>query len=73
MRAVAQFGTVATPEQFGFIMRRAVRPLIQLQIPPQLVSPAKLHKRKADRGRDIGGTRNEPDALIAISSQTGGN
>ena len=46
VKAVAQFGTVATPEQFGFIMRRAVRPLIQLQIPPQLVSPANWNFRK---------------------------
>ena len=45
-KAVAQFRTVAKPEQFGFIMRRAVRPLIQLQIPPQLASPANWNFRK---------------------------
>ena len=45
-KAVAQLGTVATPEQFGFIMRRAVRPLIQLHLPPQLASPANWNFRK---------------------------
>ena len=32
--------TVTTPSQFNFIIKRAVCPLIQLQIPPHLSSPA---------------------------------
>ena len=32
-KSVAQFGAVATPSQFNFIMKMAVHPLIQLQIP----------------------------------------
>ena len=39
-KAVTQLSTVSTPEQFCFIMRLVVSPLIQLQIPLQLASPA---------------------------------
>ena len=39
-KSIAQLGQVSTPEQFGFILRRSVQPLIQLQIPPYLASPA---------------------------------
>ena len=45
-KAVAQLGTIATPEQFGFIMKRAVCLLIQLQIPPELASLANWHFAK---------------------------
>ena len=34
------------PDQFGFIMCRAVRPLIQLQLPTHLSSPANIHFEK---------------------------
>ena len=37
---MAKLGAVTTPSQFCFIMRRAVQPLIQIQVPPQLSSPA---------------------------------
>ena len=37
---IAKLGAVTTPSQFCFIMRRAVQPLIQIQVPPQLLSPA---------------------------------
>ena len=40
-KSVAKLETVTTPSQFNFIMKRAVHPLIQLQIhPPYLSSPA---------------------------------
>ena len=39
-KSVAQLGTVTTPSQFNFVMKKAVCPLIQLQIPPNLSSPA---------------------------------
>ena len=39
-KAVTKLGAVTTPSQFCFIMRKAVRPIIQLQVPPQLSSPA---------------------------------
>ena len=29
-----------TPDQFGFVLKLAIRPLIQLKIPPNLASPA---------------------------------
>ena len=45
-KAIAQLGTIATPEQFQFIMKRVVCPLIQLQIPPKLASPANWHFTK---------------------------
>ena len=45
-KAVAQLRTITTPEQFQFIMKRAVHPLIQLQIPPKLESPANWHFAK---------------------------
>ena len=45
-KAVAQLGTIATPEQFHFIMKRVVQLLIQLQIPPELASHANWHFAK---------------------------
>ena len=38
-KSVAKLGIVTTPSQFNFIIKRAVQPLIQLQIPPHLSSP----------------------------------
>ena len=43
---VAKLRAVTTPSQFCFIMRRAVQPLIQIQVPPQLLSPANLNFAK---------------------------
>ena len=45
-KAVAQLGTITTPEQFQFIMKRVVCLLIQLQIPIELASPANWHFAK---------------------------
>ena len=41
-KSVAKLGAVTTPSQFNFIIKRAVYPLIQLQIPPppHVSSPA---------------------------------
>ena len=46
-KSVAKLGAVTTPSQFNFIIKRAVHPLIQLQIPlPHLSSPANWKFRK---------------------------
>ena len=39
-KSVAKLGAVTTPSQFNFIIKRAVCPLIPLEIPPHLSSPA---------------------------------
>ena len=39
-KSVAKLGAVTTPSQFNFIIKRAVHPLIPLEIPPHLSSPA---------------------------------
>ena len=42
-KAMAKLGAITTPSQFCFIMKRALRPLIQLQIPPPTtVIPSQL-------------------------------
>ena len=38
-KSVAKLGAVTTPSQFNFIIKRAVHPLIQLQIPPPICLP----------------------------------
>ena len=37
---------VASPEQFTFILQNAVRPLIQLKVPPHLSAPTELRFEK---------------------------
>ena len=40
--SIARLVQIATPDQFSFLMKLAVRPLIQLCIPPNLCSPTEL-------------------------------
>ena len=41
-KAVVDVSEVSSPEQFTFILQLAVRPMIQLKIPPHLSSPTEL-------------------------------
>ena len=45
---IATFGRQLDPDQFGFIFKHSVKPLVQLQIPPGLCSPADLKFAKAN-------------------------
>ena len=45
-KAVVDISTVASPEQFTFILQNAVRPLIQLKVPPHLSAPTELRFEK---------------------------
>ena len=45
---IAALGRQLDPNQFGFILKHSVRPLVQLQIPPGLCSPADLKFAKAN-------------------------
>ena len=40
--AVVQLSKVSSPEQFTFVLKLAVRPIIQLKIPPHLSAPTEL-------------------------------
>ena len=40
--SIVELGENTTPDQFGFVLRLAIRPLIQLKIPPNLASPADI-------------------------------
>ena len=44
--AVVQFSKVSSPEQFTFVLKLAVRPIIQLKIPPHLSAPTELKFEK---------------------------
>ena len=37
--SIVELGENTTPDQFQFVLRLAIRPLIQLKIPPSLASP----------------------------------
>ena len=41
-KAVVEVSEVSSPEQFTFILQHAVRPIIQLKVPPHLSSPTDL-------------------------------
>ena len=41
-KSISKLGQITNPEQFSFILKLAVRPLIQLKIPPHLCSPGDL-------------------------------
>ena len=41
-QAVVQLSKVSSPEQFTFVLKLAVRPIIQLKIPPHLSAPTEL-------------------------------
>ena len=44
--AVIQLSKVSSPEQFTFVLKLAVRPIIQLKIPPRLSAPTDLKFEK---------------------------
>ena len=46
VQAVVQLSKVSSPEQFTFVLKLAVRPIIQLKIPPHLSAPAELKFEK---------------------------
>ena len=41
-KSISKLGQITNPEQFSFVLKLAVRPLIQLKIPPHLCSPRDL-------------------------------
>ena len=41
-KSISKLGQITSPEQFSFVLKLAVRPLIQLKIPPHLCSPGDL-------------------------------
>ena len=45
-QAVVQLSKVSLPEQFTFVLKFAVRPIIQLKIPPHLSAPTELKFEK---------------------------
>ena len=47
-KAVVDVSEVSSHEQFTFILQHAVRPIIQLKIPPHLSSPTDLLFEKKD-------------------------
>ena len=47
-QAVVQLSKVSSPDQFTFVLQLAVRPIIQLKIPPHLSAPTEL---KFEKGR----------------------
>ena len=47
-QVVVQLSKVSSPEQFTFVLQLAVRPIIQLKIPPHLSAPTELKFEKKD-------------------------
>ena len=45
-KAIVDVSEVSSPEQFNFVLRLAVRPIIQLKIPPHLSAPTELKFEK---------------------------
>ena len=45
-QAVVDLSKVSSPEQFTFVLQLAVRPIIQLKIPPHLSAPTELRFEK---------------------------
>ena len=45
-QAVVDLSEVSSPEQFTFVLQLAVRPIIQLKIPPHLSAPTELKFEK---------------------------
>ena len=45
-QAVVQLSKLSSPEQFTFVLKLAVRPIIQLKIPPHLSAPTELKFEK---------------------------
>ena len=48
-KAVVDLSEVSSPEQFTFVLQLAVRPIIQLKIPPHLSAPT---ERKFEKERN---------------------
>ena len=44
--AIVELSKVSSPEQFTFVLKLAVRPIIQLKIPPHLSAPTDLKFEK---------------------------
>ena len=47
-KAVVDVSEVSSPEQFTFVLQLAVRPIIQLKIPPHLSAPTDMLFEKED-------------------------
>ena len=45
-QAIVDVSEVSSPEQFTFVLQLAVRPIIQLKIPPHLSAPTELKFEK---------------------------
>ena len=45
-KAIVDVSEVSSPEQFTFVLQLAVRPIIQLKIPPHLSAPTELKFKK---------------------------
>ena len=45
-KAIVDVSEVSSPEQFTFVLQHAVRPIIQLKIPPHLSAPTELKFEK---------------------------
>ena len=45
-KGVVNVSEVSSPEQFTFVLQLAVRPIIQLKIPPHLSAPTELKFEK---------------------------
>ena len=45
-KAIVDVSEVSLPEQFTFVLQLAVRPIIQLKIPPHLSAPTELEKER---------------------------
>ena len=45
-KAIIGVSEVSSPEQFTFVLQLAVRPIIQLKIPPHLSAPTELEKER---------------------------
>ena len=45
-KAIVHVGEVSSPEQFTFVLQLAIRPIIQLKIPPHLSAPTELKFEK---------------------------
>ena len=45
-KSISKLGQITNSEQFSFVLKLAMRPLMQLKIPPHLCSPGDLHFAK---------------------------
>ena len=47
-KTIVDVSEVSSPEQFTFVLQLAIRPIIQLKIPPDLSAPTELKYEKKD-------------------------